>query len=152
MKTITYTVAKSEAIRIKADYKKILNKTNKVLAMNQAIFNQLKRDGLVTIIKEADDFYTFEDHAGDCYCPIAHDYIDPKVLKKQKRKERARTERLGFFVMVLKANDHIIDSIGGFCGNDFYGSGYDYEFYETAINTVSADQKNYITEIKELLA
>jgi hypothetical protein len=37
-----------------------------------------------------------------------------------------------------------VDSIGGFLGNDFYGSGYDNDFYRSAINLVPEAHPDYI--------
>ncbi|AFV81336.1 hypothetical protein F862_gp104 [Vibrio phage vB_VpaS_MAR10] len=102
----------------------------------KALFKQLEFDGLATITKETDSFYTFADHAGDCYNAEANPDIDPAELRRQRKNELARFNRQGVYYHELLIDGESFGSIGGFVGNDFYGSGYDIDFYKTAITEI----------------
>ena len=121
-------------------------------AKDAAIFALFERDELASITKEKDEFYQFSDHAGDCYCPIANPDIDAGELKKQERRERARFNRQGVYFHTLVVAGQDIDSIGGFVGDDFYGSGYDQDFYFSAIEILSLALPDYIKAINEVVA
>lgn len=169
MKTITYSINKNEKKIISAIYLEELNRLlkeydknperfafkdrneaeiqYKSLASEFAVFYQLKEDGLASISKEEDNYYTFSDHAGDCYDPIVNDGIPAADLKRQERNERARFNRQGVWFHSLTVLGKDLDSIGGFVGNDFYGSGYDHDFYQTAIAAVAKTHPEYFTAI-----
>ncbi|UCW44093.1 hypothetical protein [Vibrio phage F23s1] len=107
-------------------------------AYSKAVFQQLERDGLARINKETDSFYSFADHAGDCFDPEVNKDIDPAELKRQRKNELARFNRQGVYYHELIVLGETLGSIGGFVGNDFYGSGYDIDFYNTAINHIAS--------------
>jgi len=78
------------------------------------------------------------------FCPNTNPEINGDELKRQERNERARMNKQGawFFTLVVKNED--LDSIGGFVGNDFYGSGYDTDFYRGALMQVKDTHPEYI--------
>ncbi|UTQ72830.1 hypothetical protein [Vibrio phage vB_VpS_CC6] len=106
-------------------------------AYSKAVFKQLEVDGLAHINKESDSFYSFADHAGDCFDPEVNKDIDPAELKRQRKNELARFNRQGVYYHELIVLGETLGSIGGFVGNDFYGSGYDIDFYNTAITHIA---------------
>lgn len=171
MKTVSYTLSDEDKIELKksiaasvrksnADFEKNpshyytqdlteLNKTWLKTAITKACFELFERDGLATITRESDDCYNFGDLCGDSYCPIANPSIDPDLLKKQRRAFQARVRNQGVWFYDLIVLGERADSIGGFVGNDFYGSGYDTDFYNNAWDTLrdNPETNAYITEI-----
>ena len=172
MKKITYSFSLSDASAVKNDYVKLLKKSYLDYVKNpqnyikkslpelfavwsdnakiESIFNQFVRDEIASISKFLDDDYSFDDHKGDCYCPITNSDINPKILKEQERKERSRFNRLGVFchsLSVLGEND--IDTCCGFVGNDFIGSGIDIDFYKTALFMVNDKMPDYYNGINQ---
>lgn len=108
--------------------------------------------GLIDIVRTPDTGFTFKDHAGDSFCPITNPDIDPAELKRQEKHERARFNRNGVWFVrwqsVLKPNA-LFDSIGGFVGYDFIGSGYDDEALDQlqgVCDKVFSDLKIWISE------
>ena len=115
-----------------------------------ATFALFERDGIAAITKETDEFYAFADHKGDTFCPVTNPDIDSDELKRQERRERARFNRQGVHFHTLVVDGFDCDSIGGFVGNDFYGSGYDYDFYNDAIKKISSTHADYIEAINNV--
>ena len=115
----------------------------------EGMFTVIERDGLAYIAKEEDAYYTFADHAGDCFDPTVNTDIDPEELKRQERRERARMSRQGAWYHTLHVDGVEGDCIGGFVGNDFYGSGYDTDFYAEAVNQLKSKYPTYIAELME---
>lgn len=116
-------------------------------AIKFAAFEQLKRDGIASIEKIADEFYNFDDLCGDCFDPNLNPDIDPAELRKQKNNYKQRCKKSGVWIMELMINGESFGSIGGFVGNDFYGSGYDTDFYTTAIKACESIQNHYAAQI-----
>jgi len=92
-------------------------------------FQRLETRGLVRLTTEPDDVYTWEDIKGDTYDPIVNDDIDPAELRRQEQAELQRMQQDGVYGLVgefnLHGSWHRADSIWGFIGNDWQGSGYD---------------------------
>lgn len=171
MKTITYSLSQDDKTtlgeRVKFLIKSELEKYNKnpkhyntrsldllkmswqKIAIVQACFELFERDGLAHIEKWDDETYELDHLLGDCFCPIANPDIDPAELKRQKRNYLARINRQGVHGHTLHVLGNELDSIGGFVGNDFYGSGYDVDFYNAAFNTLrdNHDTREYIANI-----
>lgn len=122
----------------------------KPAAKIKAIFSILESDGLVEIIKERDETFSFADHAGESFSHEANPDLNPINLKKDEKRERARFNRLGAFFYTLVVMGEDIDSIGGFVGNDFYGSGYDKDFYSKAIQKISTAYPDYYESLMEI--
>ncbi len=118
----------------------------------KAIFAQLENDGIATIRKERDEFYTFADHAGDLFNPEVNNNIDPEELKTQRRRELARFNRAGTWFYSLNVLGNELDSMGGFVGNDFNGSGYDIDFYASALQEVQNVLPEYHDELAAALS
>lgn len=116
-------------------------------AITLATFEQLKRDGIARIEKIADEFYNFDDLCGDAFNPEVNDDIDPAQLRKEKAAFKQRVKRSGVWIMELLVNGESCGSICGFVGNDFYGSGYDTDFYNTAIEKCADVQAHYAEQI-----
>lgn len=166
MKTTTYSISENDLLAISQEHQKtfasLLAKFRKTpnnyafkneafakaefekIAALKACFGQLVRDGLASITKTEDDFLSFADHAGDVYCPDTNSDIEPAELKRQERCERARMNRQGAWIHSLIVQGEEEDSIGGFVGDDFYGSGYDHEFYQVALKQVAVSLPDYI--------
>jgi len=94
--------------------------------------------GLLKIEQVEDSVTTFADLCGDCFCPVTNPDIDPETLTRQKRAFRARVARQGVHGAVLFTRARPCDewsesdSIFGFVGSDFIGSGYDSDFLASA--------------------
>jgi len=113
-----------------------------------AQFQQLNREGIAKIKKEVDEYMSFDDIKGDCYDPDINSGIKKSELQRQERNERARFNRNGVHLMTLKCLGDDIESIGGFIGNDFYGSGYDDDFYSAAMQLVKENHSDYYQQLK----
>ena len=170
MKTITYSVSTKDAAMTNDDFASRLavlnaqyfkhperyNFANQAeaqecfigIATHFAIFQQLERDGLASINKIPDPYYSFADHAGDIFNPELNTDFDKAELKRQERRERARFNRQGAYIMELVVEGDELDSIGGFVGDDFYGSGYDDEYYATAIEQLESDYPDYFADLR----
>ena len=117
------------------------------LAVWQALFEQAKKDGLASIEKLPDSYYSFKDHEGDCFNPEVNPDIDPAQLKRDRAKEQRRFHRQGAFYHTLWVAGEYLDGISGFVGDDFYGSGYDDEFYRTAVEKINELHPDYFKEV-----
>lgn len=105
--------------------------------LRQAAAEYIMRHDLASITKEPDDYVNFEYLEGDMFCPVTNSNIDPVQLKKEKAAYRRKVKKEGVWVMKLElheleGNDNP-DYIGGFVGDDFYGSGYDTDWYTRII-------------------
>ena len=171
MKTTTYTVSQKDENNIAVNYAESLSKMVRAfdknperygkktsielrpnwvkLATEHAIFQQLVLDGLASIEKIADADTTFADTAGDCFNPDICD-MPADELKRQERNARARFNRLGCFGFSLQVKGLDTESIWGFVGDDFYGSGYDSDFYYSAIADLETIEPAYIARLKQV--
>lgn len=171
MKTVQLSVSETDIAEIKAIQAKYVKKTTdyynehpthfirrpfdelaKVWHYNgglEGVFSVIKNDGLATISKERDAYYSFADHAGDCFDPTVNTDIAPEELKRQEKRELARFNRQGVWYHTLSVEGKEIDdcSIGGFVGNDLYGSGYDLDFYRAAIDELRSKHSDYIATL-----
>jgi len=140
--------------------------TKKIIkALNEHVETGYRQAGLIDPIlaavarhkirvrKVADDYYTFDDHKGDCFDPTINTDIDPKALKRQERNERARFNRQGAFYSIAEywtGRTWVeTDLIGGFVGDDFIGSGYEYDLLSSAIeayNQQDLDEAGYVID------
>jgi len=112
-----------------------------------AMFEQLKTDGLVDILKERDECMSPKDLHGDMFCPTTNPDTPEKQLMLERKRHDARCYKQGIHVMTLVVIGDEIDSVGGFIGNDFYNSGYDTDFYRDAIERVKNSYPEYISQI-----
>ena len=173
MKTTIYTINQKDITAMLADYKTALaasraayhkqpehygGKTSKELepvwrnlACNLAKFHQLRRDGLARIDKVEDEFTTFEDISGDSYNPEVNNNIEPALLKSQEIAALRRFNKQGAFGYILSVEDKELSSIWGFVGNDFYGSGYDSEYYCEAIEQITKTRPEYVSQFPLLI-
>ena len=118
----------------------------------QACFELFERDGLARIEQIEDEFIDLNGLMGDFYCPFSNPDINPIELKKQKRKFIARVNRQGVHIHTLNVLGNDLESIGVFVGDDFYGSGYDTDFYNIAFDNLRDDNRTneYIASIIDL--
>lgn len=123
-----------------------------------AVFKLLEQDGFLRLDKEADKYSTFEDHCGDTFCPKANPDIDKAELKRQKARERARFNRKGCWghILTYLPTDTELEACWGFVGDDFYGSGYDTDFYRSGVShtfkSANADTYDYLKAIRKFLS
>ncbi|TNC80842.1 MAG: hypothetical protein C9356_12010 [Oleiphilus sp.] len=98
--------------------------------------------GKIRISKERSDDWTFKELAGDLFSEEANPDISPKTLRKQAAAFKQRIYRAGVWTMVSEywtgreweSLTGIRDnSIGGFVGSDFFGSGYELQIMESAL-------------------
>jgi len=105
-------------------------------------FIALQELGLVVLRGEPDDWGSYDDLAGDCYDPEANPDINPNVLKKQEEAFRRRIDEEGVYVyssayLLPDGTTEQADIIGGFVGDDFFGSGYESQVMEAALDGVA---------------
>ena len=115
----------------------------KEIAKVKAIFQQMEKDGVATVTREPDSYFTFADHCGDCFDPEINNDIDPDELATQRKRELARFNRNGAWYHTLYVLGEEMDSIAGFVGKDFYGSGYDIDFYAKALKGIEQKLPDY---------
>jgi hypothetical protein len=103
--------------------------------------------GLFRIRAVADPSYRFEDLCGDTYKPEANPDIDPKQLAREKATFRSRVNRMGVWGVLVEVRPsreiewrdlgpEALDSIWGFVGGDFIGSGYDGDLLSEAMHAL----------------
>lgn len=105
-------------------------------------FVALQELGLVELRGEPDEWVSFDDLAGDGYDPEANPDVNPNVLKKQEEAFRRRIEGAGVYVysseyLLPDGTTEQADIIGGFVGDDFFGSGYEPQVMEAALDGVA---------------
>lgn len=106
------------------------------------VYNELSRLSAAAIITESDDL-SFDDLFGDAF-DACHAETLPggwRELEAQRKRAAQRLQDEGQWCFTAKAkvpNEHwvVVDSIGGFVGDDFIGSGYDSDLKEAAISHV----------------
>ncbi len=174
MKNITYTLTKNEKVDLTATVKKIFDQHTAMYHKNpqrfgnisvqslesmwleaakaKGIFQQLEKDGVSIITRDSDQYYTFADHEGDMFDPDINNNIDPEELKTQRRRELGRFNRNGVWCHTLFVLGEEIECMGGFVGKDFYGSGYDSDFYASALKTIEKALPQYYTELIEAVS
>lgn len=105
------------------------------------------RQGKIRLTRMADDCASFDDLAGDCFNPDANPSVDAEQLKREAKNFRNRIARSGAWIMVseywtgrhwesLEGIDG--NSIGGFVGHDFFGSGYEKQVMQAALDAYNA--------------
>lgn len=124
--------------------------------------------GLFRVRAVPDEDYTFADLCGDTYNPEACPDIPAAQLAKEKKAFRSRVSRQGVwgFILEVRGSSAVawgvpgesLDSMWGFVGADFVGSGYDHDFLVTALDwleehkAVETDpQANLIAAAKKAL-
>jgi hypothetical protein len=163
MKTINYSVSEQEVSMIRKDILKQTKANLKdynsgkyaysvpleelklrwtELGENIAMFNQLSRDGLADIIKGEDLETTFDDWAGDTYNLECNPEVGAVEMVRQRKNAMQRFNK-GVHTHTLIVLDREYDSINGFLGNDFYGSGYDNDFYKQAFEIIEDKMSEY---------
>lgn len=96
------------------------------------MFEVIKQVNNMRLIRHIDECFDIENLKGDCYNPTANPDIEPDELKRQEQEFEDRVYSDGVYgYEVQRWNPEIdcgwehVDSIYGFVGNDFEGSGYD---------------------------
>lgn len=96
--------------------------------------------GLVMLARDPDDHLSMDDLFGDSFDPVVNSDMNPNVLKKQREEAERRVELEGTWFMEASYRDpggdgwHSADSIGGFVGEDFWGSGYESDLWTSAMD------------------
>ncbi|MDA0145961.1 hypothetical protein OCT63_17180 [Vibrio sp. RW] len=103
--------------------------------------------GKIKVEAHSDTFWRYEDLAGDVFCPkVNHDRC-PEQLKREERNFKARIRRAGVFFVEAsywtgrewESQTGIQDNvICGFVGNDFIGSGYEFQMLQSALDAYNA--------------
>jgi len=99
--------------------------------------------GKISLTRMEDDHSTFSDLAGDCFNPEINTDMRPCDLKRQENNFRSRISKSGVWTMIaqywtgrewewLEGVNH--NTISGFVGNDFFGSGYEWQVMEAAMD------------------
>jgi len=100
------------------------------------------RDGKIRITRFNDDFCSYAELAGDCFNSSVNPDVDPDTLAKDERNFKARIRRQGVWVYESaswtgrewQSDIGIFDNIlGGNVGYDFFGSGYEIQIMEVAL-------------------
>ena len=116
----------------------------KVRAIIQAI-----KLGKIGIKREQDDYATFENCCGDIFKPEVNTDIEPSELKRQERNLRKRFNNAGCWTMVTRywtgrgweeSEGLTKNVIGGFVGYDFFGSGYEMQMFEDALEAYNRQE------------
>lgn len=98
----------------------------------KSIFKKLEKEGIVELIRERDYDYSIENLEGDTYKPELHPEIPEETILKEKKAFQQKVEEEGVWIVIVKVGNWQ-DSIGGFVGNEWEGSGYDEDMMEAAI-------------------
>lgn len=104
------------------------------------IFYLLEAAGHVSILKEFDQEWSFDDLLGDTYDPDANPDMNRNLILKQKKEqlERIEREQVWFYYTAVKRHRSKgwdeTEACGGFIGDDFEGSGYDEDFRRSCVN------------------
>lgn len=98
----------------------------------ETVFEWFVGERLVDIREEPDDYMSMDDLAGDAFDESHADTIPGglRALRRQKKDFDLRVEEEGVWVVDAVFYDtdgtsEITESIGGFVGDDFWGSGYE---------------------------
>lgn len=103
--------------------------------------------GKIKVEAHSDTFWRYEDLTGDVFCPQVNNDICPEKLKREERNFKARIRRAGVFFVEAsywtgrewESQTGIQDNvICGFVGNDFIGSGYEFQMLETALEAYNS--------------
>ena len=114
------------------------------------LYTLLANHDLAAIEKIEDDRSASE-FANDLFSADNHPDMHPSTLSRQRNALEKRVEEVGLFTVELIVNGESISAIGGFVGDDFYGSGYDDDFYREAIELLSDEYKNFIESAQAVL-
>lgn len=94
------------------------------------------RFGKIKLTRIEDDC-SYSELAGDIFTPEVHDSIDPAQLKREEKAFKARIRNSGQWLYQSwywgGRSWNRSDSIGGFVGWDFMGSGYELQVMDEAL-------------------
>ena len=103
---------------------------------------QAVRLGKIRITRER-DLINMYDLKGDAFNPEVNPDIPADQLKREERSFEARIRRSGAWVMISeywtgryweRHGDMMDNIIGGFVGHDFFGSGYELQVMQSALD------------------
>ena len=113
-------------------------------AATKATGNDMKRIsagatlGLMRLVMVFDECYDFDTLCGDVYNPQVNTNIDVTTLNRQKRAFLSRVNREGVHTVVLQcrpvpnAEWVNVEFSGSYVGEDFIGSGYEFDMLANA--------------------
>jgi len=107
------------------------------------------KNGKISIGRDEDDHCSFDDLAGDCFNPDANPDIDPAKLKREENAYKAKIRRSGVWGYRSsywtgrswedsEGLEH--SAICGFVGFEFFGSGYELQVMEEALDAYNRQQ------------
>lgn len=123
----------------------------------QAVIDAIQL-GKIRLTRQADIHGGFEELAGDCFNPAANPSVPAEKLKREAENFRRKIRRTGVWAMISeywtgrewKRFDNITDNIiGGFVGHDFFGSGYELQVMEAALeayNQQDLDAEGFVID------
>ena len=116
-------------------------------AVLEAVFSIFVKDGLASISKEEDKLASVTELCGDMFNPEVNPDIEASRLKSDERKFKQSIYRKGVWIHELLVMGESLDVIGGFVGDDFYGSGYDNDYYRVAIAGIKHAHPKYVSDL-----
>ena len=106
----------------------------------------------VRIVAEPDDCQSLDDLLGDTYSAKCNPEIKQEILERERQAEIDRINQDGVWFMVAEYWDgnewEHADSIGGFIGRDFAGSGYDTDLKAEAMRALDDCLTNEARELE----
>lgn len=108
----------------------------------ELVWDALARLGWVRISRGEDSDACEHDLLGDCYAPDCNPGVNPNVLAKQRKAAMQKMSEegvwiYGAWVRIPDEPPTIVDSIGGFIGEEFWESGYAPGLMRSAIDEVA---------------
>ena len=107
----------------------------------ETVFDVLKYAGRVHLSEEPFACISMEDLKGDRFDPHINCDVNKNVLAKQEREFERRVKQEGVWGAVARVNPGYemhswedVDSVWGFVGDDFWGSGYEHDLMWAAID------------------
>lgn len=102
------------------------------------------KQGKIRLRATEDNYYCIKSILGDLFSPYENPEICPKLLLKQEKAYKAKVYRNKVWTMYGEywtGREWIeCDSIGGFVGNDFFGSGYEMQVLGQALDNYNSQQ------------
>jgi len=116
-----------------------------IVTEGQEVNSRIKIEKVADNHCQGDEEYLF----GDSFDPEVNSDIDPIELKKQLKAEQRRVKRWGVWGYVAFGKCRCcdswkqLDSIWGFIGNDFIGSGYDDDLMQACLDHLNRYKKEF---------
>ena len=94
----------------------------------------------IRIVESGDNYMSWDDLVGDCFCPKANPDTKPEILEREAQEYAEKIQRDGVWFYDAQIWDgdswESVDSVGGFVGDDFIGSCYNDDLMEAALGAL----------------